>query len=219
MCGRFTLTVDADELSERFGLPAVVPDYRPRYNVAPSQMVPVILEEQGEKRLVLMKWGLVPRWAKDHAIGSRLINARRETASQKPAFRESWQKRRCIVPADGYYEWMKTGRGKQPVRVVLKSGGLFGLAGLWDSWHDEHGQVLETFTILTTEPAGCVRHIHNRMPFILRPADESVWLQASDESSLKGMEPENNLMAYPVSRLVNSPANDSPHLIAPVPGC
>ncbi|MDD2621253.1 MAG: SOS response-associated peptidase, partial [Syntrophomonadaceae bacterium] len=136
MCGRYTLTVDKETLSERFGCSFIVPDYRPRYNAAPTQSMPVVLQELGQRNIMMMRWGMIPRWAKDSQMGSKLINARIETVAEKPAFRDSFQKRRCIIPADGYYEWLRLGQTKQPMRIVLKSRELFGFAGLWDNWID-----------------------------------------------------------------------------------
>lgn len=221
MCGRYTLTVDKDELSERFGCPVVVPDYRPRYNAAPSQLMPVFVDDKGKTRLQMMKWGLVPYWAQDASIGSKLINARAETAAGKPAFRDAFRRRPCLVPADGYYEWMKTGKYKQPMRIVLKSRELFAFAGLWDSWTDEQGKTLFTYTILTTEPAESLCSIHNRMPLILKREDEPFWLNpvlsVSDRIKfLSAIKPADAFEAYEVERLVNSPANDSPELILPL---
>jgi len=220
MCGRFTLTVDQDELSERYGCPIIVPDYRPRYNVAPSQIMPVVVEDKGQRHIEMMKWGLVPHWAKDGKMGNRLINARMETVAEKPAFRDSLQNRRCIVPADGYYEWMMEGQGKRPLRIVLETGGLFGFAGLWDKWINEEGQAVWTFSILTTAPVKSIGYIHNRMPFILRRKDEEYWLgerrkiTALEAPEFLGrLKPEEKLRAYPVSGLVNSPAHESPELI------
>lgn len=221
MCGRYTLTVDKDELSERFECPLVASDYRPRYNAAPAQVMPVLVNDRGQKRWSMMRWGLVPHWAKDSSIGNKLINARLETADSKPAFRDSFLRRTCLVPADGYYEWMKSGSYKQPMRIVSKSRELFAFAGLWDSWTSEAGRTLLTFTILTTEPLDLLRNIHNRMPLILKREDESGWLQphsASKQEFLSNLTPYNELEAYPVERMVNSPANDCPELIVEAKG-
>ncbi|MDD3268406.1 MAG: SOS response-associated peptidase [Syntrophomonadaceae bacterium] len=222
MCGRYTLTVNRDHLSERFGCPLIVPDYRPRYNAAPMQLMPVVFEEQGQRKMMMMKWGLVPRWAKDSTLGNKLINARVETVAEKPAFRESFQQRRCIIPSDGYFEWMQLGKAKQPMRIVLKSRELFGFAGIWDNWADAEGKTLFTFSIITTAAIGTVRHIHQRMPLILRREDEAVWLQAYLKTSLAEaasflakIQGFDALEAYPIDALVNSPAHDSPELIMP----
>lgn len=222
MCGRYTLTVDKETLSERFGCSYIVPDYRPRYNAAPMQSMPVVLQELGQRNIMMMKWGMIPRWAKDLRMGSKLINARMETVAEKPAFRDSFQKRRCIIPADGYYEWLKLGQTKQPMRIVLKSRELFGFAGLWDNWIDGEGNSLFTFSIITTAAIGSVRHIHQRMPLILSKEDEAVWLQeglkispADAVSCLTRIRRLDNIEAYAVDALVNSPAYDSPELITP----
>lgn len=217
MCGRYTLTVDIDEVSDRFGCLKVVPDYRPRYNAAPTDVMPVIVNNRGENRMEMMTWGLVPFWAKDSSIGSRLINARVETIQEKPAFKYSLKNKRCIIPADGYYEWQKNGRNKQPMRVILHSREIFGLAGLWDEWKRPDGEYLRTFTILTAEPAPAVAQIHNRMPFILQREQEDLWLYGScDETFLSQFKPLDRLEAYQVSSLVNSPKNDRLECIRPV---
>ncbi len=222
MCGRYTLTVDKDQLSERFGCPVIVPDYRPRYNAAPSQLMPVVWNEQGQNNIKMMNWGLVPRWSKDPTLGSKLINARAETLAEKPSFRDSFQRRRCLIPADGYYEWMKLGKSKQPMRIVLKSRELFGMAGLWERWSNSEGYALYSFTIVTTAATGPVRHIHQRMPLILSRADEAAWLKTSPleaASLLAKIKPFDNLEAYPIDALVNSPVHDSSELIMPVNNC
>ncbi|MDD3024721.1 MAG: SOS response-associated peptidase, partial [Syntrophomonadaceae bacterium] len=222
MCGRYTLTVDKETLSERFGCSFIVPDYRPRYNAAPTQSMPVVLQELGQRNIMMMRWGMIPRWAKDSQMGSKLINARIETVAEKPAFRDSFQKRRCIIPADGYYEWLRLGQTKQPMRIVLKSRELFGFAGLWDNWIDGEGKSLFTFSIITTAAIGSVRHIHHRMPLILTKEDEAVWLQEGLKippveavSCLTRIKSLDNINAYPVGSLVNSPAYDNPELIIP----
>ncbi|MGI6649474.1 MAG: SOS response-associated peptidase [Bacillota bacterium] len=222
MCGRFTLTAGPVAVAERFGCLTGQIEFSPRYNVAPTQSVPVVLKADGSNRLKMMQWGLVPYWAKDKSIGSRLINARLETVAEKPAFRSSLSRRRCLVPADGYYEWPKVGRSKLPMRIVLPSRELFALAGLWDVWQSPEGEQLFTFTILTTEPASSVRAIHNRMPVILPPENEQLWLSNAFNSPdaiaalLSHLKPVEELEAYRVSTLVNNPANDSPECIAEV---
>ena len=221
LCGRFTLTVNMDELAEQFGCPVIVPDYRPRYNAAPTQFMPAVIKDAGQNRIVPLRWGLIPHWAKDDTLGRKLINARRETLAEKPAFRGSLLTRRCLIPADGYFEWLKGAGKKQPLRITVKSRRLFAFAGLWDEWQNSAGKTVQSFTIITAEPAPAVRHIHARMPLILQKQDESRWLNerftpAQAQSWLNTFSAEENLTAYPVSPLVNSPANDHPMLIEPV---
>lgn len=222
MCGRYTLTVERDELSERFGLLNVIPDYRPRYNAAPGQYLPVVVAGDEGHRLVMMKWGLVPFWAKEAAIGNRMINARLETLAEKPAFRRSLNRRRCLVPADGYYEWLKQGRAKQPMRIMPVRRELVALAGLWDEWQNPEGDILQSFSIITIDPVAAVAHIHDRMPLILRREQEDYWLEGfSGEKGaavdfLKRIEPFDALEAYEVSDRVNSPRNDEPDLLEPL---
>ncbi|MGI5920535.1 MAG: SOS response-associated peptidase [Syntrophomonadaceae bacterium] len=220
MCGRYTLTIDQDELSERFGCPVIIPDYRPRYNTAPGQQMPVVIKQKGENRMVMMRWGLIPHWCKDDSMGARLFNARMESVAEKPSFRDSLLTRRCIVPADGYYEWLKINNTKQPLRIVKKSRQTFAFAGLWDKWVDQRGNTRLTFTIITTEPVESIRHIHNRMPLILSREYEELWLEKICPGSrievkafLSQFKPENELQAYPISNMVNSSANEHPELI------
>ena len=222
MCGRFTLTAGPVAVAERFSCLTEQIEFPPRYNVAPTQSVPVVLKVDGSNRLKMMQWGLVPYWAKDKSIGSRLINARLETVAEKPAFKSLLSRQRCLVPADGYYEWQKVGRAKLPMRIVLPSRELFAFAGLWDAWQSPDGEQLFTFTILTTEPASSVRAIHNRMPVILPPENEQLWLSNAFNSPdaiaslLSRLKPVEKLEAYRVSPFVNNPVNDSPECIAEV---
>lgn len=216
MCGRFSIFADPERLAERFdaGLPEQA--LQPHYNAAPTQDLPAILN-QDERLIQLLRWGLVPFWAKDLAIGSRLINARSETLTEKPSFRTPLNKRRCLVLADGFYEWQEIGDGKQPLRIMLKSGEPFAFAGLWETWKQPDGELLRTFTIITTSPNELVAPIHNRMPAILLAEHEAVWLDnaAHQEAWLDALRPypADLMTAYPVSRLVNSPANDDPSIV------
>lgn len=205
MCGRYTLAVEMDELSERFNCPAIEPVTRPRYNVAPAQVMPVVVSSAGTRQLRLMQWGLVPFWAKDTNMASRMINARLETADQKPAFKDAFRRRRCLVPATGYYEWQKREKYKQPYCIHMTDHKLFAFAGLWDEWTSPEGIMLYSFTILTTKPIPDISDLHNRMPCILLPDQESSWLQGQ-------LPPFHALAleAYEVSTLVNRPANDLP---------
>jgi putative SOS response-associated peptidase YedK len=221
MCGRLAQTMDAVGLAERLGAPR--PDFglEPRYNLAPGQPAVVVVADP-ERRLARMRWGLVPAWAKEEKTGWRMINARAETLDRKPAFRGPLRRRRCLVPTDGFYEWQKTGpRTKRPWRVFLKEGRLLVMAGLWDVWLSPEGQPLETFTIITTRANDLVAKVHDRMPAVLSVADQAAWLdpEVSDPARLLPLlkpYPAGDMEAYPVSDLVNSPANDSPEIIAPV---
>lgn len=219
MCGRFTLTQPAQAVAERFGVQMILFEFAPRYNIAPSQPVAVIMQN-GERRLEACRWGLVPFWAKDPEIGNRLINARAETLAEKPAFKYSLTRRRCLIPADGFYEWRKEGTRRTPVYIRRRDGGLFAFAGLWEEWQSPDGSVLRTCTIITTEPNALIAPIHNRMPVILPAEREPLWLEPSlkDPSRLLALlqpYPAEELEAFPVSPRVNSPANDDPLCIQP----
>ena len=225
MCGRFTSKYTWQEICDHLSKFLGEPDEKqsalnlqPRYNVAPSQNVPVVrLSEAGFWRIDLLRWGLVPLWAKDLSIGYKLINARAETVAEKPSFRSAFKSRRCLLPADGFYEWKKLAKGKQPYRLTLKGGNPFAFAGLWEYWdgadkgHSELGTI-ESCTIITTEPNFLAKELHNRMPVILDPADYRTWLQQSGAEMLKPY-PAERMDAYPVSTVVNSPRNDTPACI------
>lgn len=216
MCGRFTIFADPDRLAERFQAALPADGLQPRYNAAPTQYLPVILND-GPPAIQLLQWGLVPFWAKDPSIGSRMINARAETLAEKPAFRAALKKRRCLVLADGFYEWQKTPTGKQPMRITLASGEPFAMAGLWETWDAPDGSLLRTFTIVTGEPNELVAAIHNRMPTILLPEHEALWLDNAAEPAIwldiLRSYPAERMAAYPVSRRVNHVANDDPGLV------
>lgn len=223
MCGRFALVTEKHILELLFELEQL-PDFdlKPRYNIAPTQQVPVVRLSPADNRreLAELKWGLVPFWSKDISIGSCLINARAETAPQKPAFRDAFKKRRLLVPASGFYEWKIEATGKQPYFITAKSKELISLAGLWESWDKGTEQVLETFTILTTEPNPLVAELHNRMPVIIPPQSFGAWLapETGEEELLQLLKPypDELLKAYPVCRLVNKPTNDVPEIIEPL---
>ena len=215
MCGRFTLSANLDDLQGRFGFMARDLEYRPRYNIAPTQQI-VTVTNDGTRRAQLMRWGLVPFWAKDLKIGNRMINAVGETLATKPAFRAAFKKRRCLVPTDGFYEWKKQDGGKQPYRITLKDEGIFAFAGLWELWKGE--EEIESFTIIVMDANDFLRPIHDRMPVILEPADYDVWLDGEVQSveTLKGLlKPYSSekMTAYSVSKRVNSPKNDDPECI------
>jgi putative SOS response-associated peptidase YedK len=221
MCGRFSLTKEEAEIEKRFQAKFYTKDLVKRYNVAPSQLSLVMTDAQPEK-LQLFKWGLIPSWAKDKSIGYKMINARSETVFEKPSFKKLIQQRRCLVIADGFYEWQPLdGKKKQPFRIGLKSWDLFAFAGLWDEWSDkETGEIVPTFTILTTAANSLVAPIHDRMPVMLEPKEEKLWLtkglSTEEILGLLSPFPESEMVVYPVSEQVNSPANDNPELIEPV---
>ncbi len=221
MCGRYSLTSPVESVVQLFDLDTR-PNLPPRYNIAPTQEVAVVRTEGGARSLGLMRWGLVPAWAKDPAIGQRLINARGETAADKPSFRSAFKRRRCLIPADGFYEWQARGRGpKQPYRIARPDGGPFAFAGLWEAWRDGEGDERLTCTILTTEANRALREIHARMPVILGPDDYGPWLDVDGAApaALQGLlepVPEDWLAAYPVSTRVNNVKNDDPACIAPL---
>lgn len=218
MCGRFAIFSPVPELVEAFALADGLTDFSARYNVAPSQLGPVIPNRE-PRRLAWFRWGLVPAWAKAVRLGSKMINARSETVAEKPAFKAALARRRCLVPASGFYEWQKTGGAKRPHFIRLKSGRPFALAGLWEVW-DKGPEPLFSFTILTTEPNELVARLHDRMPVILPAEAWPRWLDPApgDPRALRallGPYPADQLQAYPVSSRVNSPAHEGPELIEP----
>jgi putative SOS response-associated peptidase YedK len=219
MCGRYTLKTPVEELAEEFGFEASSVELPPNYNVAPTQEVAAILEEGGKRRLELLRWGLIPSWADDPSIGSRMINARSETAPEKPSFRRAFRERRCLIPADGFYEWQRTNGAKQPYYIRMKEGRPFAFAGLWESWKDDGGPEIRSCTILTTKPNALAAEIHDRMPVILPAGSYDAWLDPeTGRDELYGLlapYPEDEMEAYPVSRLVNSPQNNDPRCIEP----
>jgi putative SOS response-associated peptidase YedK len=223
MCGRYTLSSPSDLLADLMEVKEA-PELAARYNIAPTQEAPILRmagESSTERELLLLKWGLVPFWADDPAIGNRMINARSETVAEKPSFRTSFKKRRCAVLADGFYEWKKTGSRKQPFFFCLKSRRPFGMAGLWDCWDKGEGPPLETFTILTTSPNEVVAEAHHRMPVILSQPDLARWLDPgadvkSDFETLWDPYPAAEMEGFAVSTYVNNPANDTPRCIEPI---
>ncbi|MCU6790569.1 MULTISPECIES: SOS response-associated peptidase [Paenibacillus] len=222
MCGRYTITVTEEELMLRFMLESSTPFYEPRYNVAPGQMVPAIINNGAQNKLGQLRWGLIPSWAKDAKIGYTMINARVETIADKPAFRTSLRSKRCIIPADGFYEWKLTEDGKQPMRIVKRTGQLFAMAGLYDTWVSPEGDKISSCTIITTVPNKTMAGIHDRMPIILRKQDEAAWLDRSIQDvnllqSLIGQPyPDEELRVYPVTKAVGNVKNDSPDNIKEV---
>jgi len=219
MCGRFTLTADISTLQESFPFVEMPQGMQPHFNIAPTQPVAVVPND-GRNKLDFFVWGLIPSWAKDPNIGSRLINARAETLHEKPSFRTAFRRRRCLVLADGFYEWRQAERGKTPMYIRLASGKPFAFAGLWESWNSPDGSNVLSCTIITTQPNELMATIHNRMPVILPEEAYPIWLESSeaDPQQLTGLlkpYPAEQMQAYPVSPLVNSPKNDLPELIRP----
>ncbi|MBT9316824.1 SOS response-associated peptidase [Leptothoe spongobia] len=216
MCGRYTQTHSGTDLAKAFQL-TTEPEPPPRYNIAPAQPVSAIIAGREYR---IFQWGLVPSWAKDYKIGYKLINARSETAAEKPSFRAAFKRRRCLIPADGFYEWLRTAsnKKKQPFYIHLRDRPLFAFGGLWEQWEGGDGSYLETCTILTTEPNELMEPIHNRMPVIIPEAEYDRWLTASPFQAKGLMKPydADEMEAYPVSTLVNSPRNEVPDCIAPM---
>ncbi len=221
MCGRFTLAIDPDVLQEAFGLTAPFPaELVPRYNVAPSQPVAVVANGQ-QRKLELFNWGLIPSWAKDPKIGNRLINARAETLAEKPSFRAALKKRRCLILADGFYEWKREGKAKTPTYIQLTDGRPFAFAGLWEVWKSPDDSLVKSCTIITTTPNALLGKIHDRMPVILPPTAYDLWLSPEElpaEKTLPLLKPfaAAQMKAVPVSPRVNSPAFDAPECVRPV---
>lgn len=232
MCGRYTLFVDQDDLEDRFDARFSEP-FSPRYNMAPGQRLPVITNEDPES-IQSLEWGLVPSWADDDSDG--LINARAETVDEKPSFREAYEQRRALVLADGFYEWVESDDGrKQPYRVAFEDDRPFAMAGLWERWepsttqtgleafgggskdteHSDENGPLESFTIITTTPNDLVEDLHHRMAVILERESERKWLRGEESPSALEPHPDEEMVAYPVSRAVNSPATDDPSLVEP----
>ena len=231
MCGRYTIVTPPDDLEDRFGATADR-SLEPRYNAAPGQELPVVTNDAPDT-ISHLQWGLIPGWADDPRIGNRLINARAETVDEKRSFRAAYERRRCLVLADGFYEWAATDAGKQPYRVTLDDGEPFALAGLWERWHpprkqtgldefgdgdpDSEADPIETFTIVTTEPNAVIEPLHDRMAAVLPPDGERRWLDGDgDRAELLEPYPAAEMRAYPVSTAVNDPANDSPGLVEEV---
>ena len=219
MCGRYTLRTPVEKLAEEFGFDASSVEVPPNYNVAPTQEVAAVLSEGGERRLELLRWGLIPSWADDPGIGSRMINARAETAPEKPSFRRAFRERRCLIPADGFYEWKRTDGAKQPYYIRMRKGRPFAFAGLWETWNDDGGPEIRSCAILTTAPNALAGEIHDRMPVILPASSYDAWLDPGAEKeelvALLAPYPEAEMEAYPVSRFVNSPSNNDPRCIEP----
>jgi putative SOS response-associated peptidase YedK len=219
MCGRYTLTLNNEEIKKAFNLEEAPAPFKPRYNIAPSQSVPVIFQNPntGKCELQLFKWGLVPSWSKTSAPDYNTINARSETIHSKPAFRKAFASQRCLVPADSFFEWDHKSQPRQPMRIMNSDKSLMALAGIWDTWHgNDNGEemTLQSFTILTTKANELLQPIHDRMPVIIEPKDYMSWLEINPPTLLPLLNllrsyPSNNLMVYPISRAVNNPLNDT----------
>lgn len=219
MCGRFTLRTPAERVKREFQLKEA-PSIEARFNIAPTQGVLAIRQLSDGSEAATLKWGLIPSWAKDASIGAKLINARSETASEKPSFREAFKRRRCIIPADGFYEWQRTGGRKQPFYFHLKDESLFGFAGLWDRWRSPDGEVLETCSILTTEANAVLSKVHDRMPVILDPQAYDLWLDEDVRKQDLRKEllrpfPASEMTCYPVSTAINNPRHQGAALTHP----
>lgn len=217
MCGRFSQRQSAEAIAQAFQV-VEVPSLAPRYNIAPTQAVATVVQtpQQEGRQLKLLHWGLIPSWAKDPKIGSKLINARAETVAEKPAFRSAFRQRRCLVVADGFYEWQQQEdkKQKQPYYVRFKDESPFAFAGLWERWEDPNGDEIQSCTLLTTQANELMRPIHNRMPVILDPKAYELWLDPEVKKPellqpLLQPYPPEQMTAYPVSKLVNKPTNDT----------
>lgn len=220
MCGRFTLTIEAPELQKELGLSFVPADWQPRYNIAPSQPV-LVIKDALNRSTLWMRWGLIPSWAKSPEIGNRLINARSETLVEKPAFRRPFQSQRCLIPADGFFEWQarpEVSPHRQPYYFSLPDHRPFLFAGLWDIWHSPDGIELLSCTIITCKANDAVSFVHDRMPVILDTNSAWLWLSNLPIDELTSMLAPSllKLTAHPVSRLVNKPKNDIPEVITPI---
>lgn len=232
MCGRFTLTQSAETIAEAFDL-ADLPPLAPRYNIAPTQPAPAVRMTGSQRQFTYLTWGLVPSWAKDPAMGARMINARAETVAEKPAFRSALKYRRCLIVADGFYEWQlpshaadstskgKSRSAKQPFYFCLADRRPFAFAGLWEHWQSPDGSEIESCTLITTAANDLMQHVHDRMPVILQPQDYDLWLDP-DLQSPQALQPllvpypSEAMTHYPVSTQVNSPRNDSPTCVEPI---
>ena len=223
MCGRFTLSANPEGIAEAFGIKQI-PDLKPTYNVAPTQNVLAVLNEEKthQRKFEKLRWGLIPFWAKDLTIGAKLINARSETVAEKPAFRYAFKQRRCLIVADGFYEWQKKKDQKQPFYFELQNKHPFAFAGLWDRWESPEGEKINTCTILTTTANKLLQPIHHRMPLILKQPDYDLWLdpqiQAPDLlQHLLSSYPSEEMSAYQVSSFVNNPKHNSYQCVEPIP--
>jgi putative SOS response-associated peptidase YedK len=222
MCGRYTLRVSPAELAEIFATLREI-EWSPRYNIAPTQTVIAVRQTDDGRELALLRWGLIPSWAKDAKIGNSLINARADGVATKPSFRHAFKKKRCLIPVDGFYEWQAVPgqKAKQPFHIGLCDSPVFAFAGLWESWTDPVGKTVETSTIITTDANEAMQKVHNRMPVILDPADYDEWLDRGQQDverlqKLLRPYPAEQMRLTPVSTLVNSPRNEKPECVVPI---
>lgn len=224
MCGRFALYTTIEALADQFDLPELPAQLVPRYNIAPTQPVGIVRNhaQSHAREWALALWGLIPSWSKDPSMGARMINARAETVEEKPSFRAAFKRRRCIVPASGFYEWMKKEGGKQPYYITAADGDLLGFAGLWENWSGPNGEELESCTILTTAANDDVSRLHDRMPVILAPEDYDEWLGAGGDATSAQLSQLKHLLRpfsvdqlnlYPVSAYVNNSRNEGSECI------
>ena len=223
MCGRYRLSRRKQVVEEYFDAISMAEDWTPRYNIAPTQPVPVVRQNPREpvRELSLLRWGLIPSWAKDSSVSAKMINARSETASEKPAFRDALKFRRCLIPADGFYEWQRTGKAKQPYCFEVNEGELFAFGGIWDRWKDPSGNAVETCSILTTVPNAVTSPIHDRMPVILDPESYDLWLDpgmrnAAELSEMLRPYDARLMRCYPVSTRINHTTNDDEECSVPM---
>jgi putative SOS response-associated peptidase YedK len=221
MCGRFAQRSDPKRLAKEFKV-TEVPEVEARYNIAPTQDILAVRELADGREMTFLKWGLIPSWSKDTSIGARLINARSETVEEKPSFRQAFKERRCIIPADGFYEWQRANGKKQPFFFQMRDESPFGFAGLWERWEGAGREAINSCTILTTEAKEVLRPVHDRMPVILHPEEYSLWLEAEEREREQLREllrpyPAEEMIGYPVSPLVNSTRNKGPELIGALP--
>jgi putative SOS response-associated peptidase YedK len=220
MCGRFTLLTPWEELLRTYDAVSEIESLEPSYNIAPTQQIAAIIHDGKKRKLGSLRWGLIPPWAPDKKIGSKMINARAETLQEKRSFKKAFQKQRCLIPADSFYEWKTEDGNKQPMRIQHKDKTPFAFAGLWEKWQDDNRSTIYTCTIITTEANSFMQQIHHRMPVILPADSQDIWLDRNEQNTetlqqiLKPFSEE--LIAYPVSTLVNSPKNNREELINPL---
>jgi putative SOS response-associated peptidase YedK len=222
MCGRFVREKSIPVIAAEFGVDQISTDLEPSYNIAPTQRVAAVIND-GQKQLVAFQWGLIPSWADDPKIGNKLINAKSETITEKASFRNAFKKRRCLIVADGFFEWQKIGQAKRPVYIHLKSGKPFGFAGLYETWKSPEGEPIATCTIITTEANEIIKPIHDRMPVIIAKEARDLWIDpgVKDREALLELlkpYPSDEMETWPVSKMVNSPMNNSPDCIKPAGG-
>lgn len=220
MCGRFSLKSTMRAIEDEFSIERSDIDFQPRYNIAPTQNIAAIIQDETRK-LTTLRWGLIPSWAKDPTIGNRMINARSETLLEKPSFKAAFKKRRCLIIADGFFEWKKSRQEKIPMYIYLKDENLFTFAGIWETWRSGDGKAIHSCAIITTSPNEFMSSIHNRMPVILSKNNRDSWLDTSNQTEKHLIDllkpyPSEAMAAHQVSKIVNSPLNDIPACIKPV---